>query len=214
MKKEFFSKPDGIIEHWPGELSSFSWQDFVTAIPSPLFVVTSWKSNGKENACLQSWSSFVGSSGEFICIIASVTKGGHMHQSLKETGCCVLNFPSKDIIDKCKKTIDNNEFDVDEITVSGLTSEKAISVNAPRIVECFLNIECELLWEREHFKNSRHTVVALKAVHLCMDSERYDENKLGRYGKTGFMYNINSPRNPDTGEEQQEGAFGALKLYN
>lgn len=137
-----------------------------------------------------------------------------MHQSIIETGCCVLNFPSRDIIHNCMNTIKNNEFDTDEITALGLTSEKAISVNAPRIVECFLNIECEFLWEKDHFENSSNTVIALKATHLCMDSKRYDENKLGRYGETGYMYNIHSPRNPDTGEEQQSGSFGALKLYD
>ena len=69
MKKEFTRKPEKITEAWPGELASFSWQDFVTAIPSPLFLITTYKSNGKENACLQSWSTFIGDSGEFICII-------------------------------------------------------------------------------------------------------------------------------------------------
>lgn len=212
MKKEIATCPEAITEQWPGELSSFSWQDFVTAIPSPLFVVTGYKSNGKENACLQSWSTFVGDAGEFICIIGSVSKRGHMYQSLKETRCCVLNFPSRDVYDLCTKTIENNQLETDEITASGLTVEKALSVNAPRIKECFLNIECEFLWEREHFEGSRDVVVALKATHICMDNDRYDESKLGRYGKTGYMYNINSPRNPETGKTEQE-AFGALELY-
>ena len=135
-----------------------------------------------------------------------------MYRSLKETGCCVLNFPSRDIYDLCHKTIDNNQFEADEITAAGLTAEKAVSVNAPRIAECFLNIECEFLWEREHFENSRDVVVALKAAHICMDSDRYDQNKLGRYGKTGYMYNVNSPRNPDTGDAAAD-SFGALELY-
>jgi flavin reductase (DIM6/NTAB) family NADH-FMN oxidoreductase RutF len=212
MKKEFATCPEAITERWPGELSSFSWKDFVTAIPSPLFVVTGYKSNGKENACLQSWSTFVGDAGEFICIIGSVSKRGHMYQSLKETRCCVLNFPSRDVYDLCTKTIENNQLETDEITASGLTAEKAVSVNAPRIKECFLNIECEFLWEREHFAGSRDVVVALKATHICMDNDHYDESKLGRYGKTGYMYNINSPRNPETGKAEQE-TFGALELY-
>lgn len=55
----------------------------------------------------------------------------------------------------------------------GLTVEKAASVNAPNIKECFLNIECELLWEREHFEGSRDVVVALKTTHICMDSDRW-----------------------------------------
>ena len=66
MKKEFSAKPEKITEQWPGELAAFSRQDFVTAIPSPLLVVTGWKANGKENACLQSWAAFCGDGGEFI----------------------------------------------------------------------------------------------------------------------------------------------------
>lgn len=212
MKKEFVSKPEKITEQWQGEFEIGSWHDVVCAIPSPLFVVTGWKSNGKENACLQVGSAFNGSGEEFICLISSVFKGGHLYQSLKETGCCVLNFPSRDISDKCFKTIDNNDFDTDEITASGLTAEKAVSVNAPRIAECFLNIECEYLWEHELFPGSSSVTIALKGVRICMDSDYYDQSKLGRYGKTGYMYWINSPRNPDTGEIEAEG-FGALELY-
>jgi flavin reductase (DIM6/NTAB) family NADH-FMN oxidoreductase RutF len=213
MKKEFSEMPNTFKEVWKGEFEGFSWQDFLTAIPSPLFVVTSYKSNGKENACMQSWSTFVGDKGEFICIIGAVSKRGHLYQTLKETGCCVLNFPSRDIIEKCMETIKNNKFDDDEITKSGLTAEKAVSVYAPRIKECFLNIECEYLWEHEHFENSRDITIALRTKHICMDSNKLDENKKGRYGKTGYMYNIHSPRNPETGEATAD-CFGALEKYN
>jgi flavin reductase (DIM6/NTAB) family NADH-FMN oxidoreductase RutF len=201
MKKEFPTRPDGITEQWCINSGGFAWQDFLTAMPSPVFVVTGWKSNGKENACLQSWSTFVGGGiNDFICIIANVGKGGHTYQSLKETGVCVLNFPSSDVYDRCIKTIGNNQFEADEITAAGLTAEKAVKVNAPRIKECFLNIECEFLWEHELFKGSSLLTVALKAVHICMDSDRYDQSKLGRYGKTGYLYQIHCPTNPETGE--------------
>lgn len=212
MKKEFGSIPTTMKEEWEGEFSSFSWQDFLTAIPSPLLVVTTYKDNGKENACLQSWSTFVGDSGEFICIIGSVSKGGHLYKSLLDKRECVLNFPSADIYKKCEQTIANNGYENDEITMSGLTAEKAQAVNAPRIKECFLNIECELLWEKEHFEGCRDVVVALRCKHISMDSDFYDESKNGRYGKTGFMYNINSPKNPETGEIYGT-CFGAIEKY-
>ena len=82
-------------------------------------------------------------------------------------------------------------------------------VNAPRIAECFLNIECEFLWERQNFENSNNTVIALKAVHFSMDSDRYDEKILGRYGETGYIFNLNSPSNPETGETGQD-ALGVV----
>ncbi len=213
MKKEISAKPERVTELWPGELDIFSWIDFVAAIPTPLLVVTGWKSNGKENACLQSWATFVSDAGEFVCILGHASKKGHMYQSLKETGCCVLNFPSADIFDKCHKTIGNNQFDTDEITASGLTAENAVRIDAPRIAECFLNIECEFLWEQSNFENSNNTVIALKAVHISMDSDRYDHNVLGRYGKNGYIYNIHSPRNPDTGEVVEEG-IGIIEIHD
>lgn len=200
MKKEFASQPSTFVEQWPGEFTGFSWQDFLTAIPSPLLVVTSYKENGTENACLQSWSTFVGDKGVFVCILGAVTKRGHLLQTLRQRGVCVLNFPTRGIYDRCLETVKCNALETDEITQAGLTAERALTVDAPRIRECFLNIECEMLWEHEHFEGSNDVTVALKATHVCMDTDNCDENGLGRYGCTGYMYNIHSPRNPETGE--------------
>lgn len=207
MKNEIsiFERPESLngydTKQYLEACGNLSWYDLVTAMPSLVFVVTGWKSNGKENACLHSWSSFAGSGADnFICIMGKVDKSGHMYQSLKETQVCVLNFPSKDIYDRCIKTIGNNEFETDEITASGLTAEKASKVNAPRIKECFLNMECEFLWERELFEGSKEVVVGLKAVNICMDRERYDQSAFGRYGKNGYLYQIDQPTNPETGE--------------
>lgn len=211
MKKDFSTRPETISEQYCEAVGGFSWYDFVTAMPSLVFVVTGWKSNGKENACLQSWSTFVGGgTDDFICIMSKVNKGGHMYQSLKETGVCVLNFPSNDVYGRCAKTIGNNEFETDEITAAGLTAERAVTVNAPRIKECFLNIECEFLWEHEFYKGSHDMTVALKAVNICMDSDRYDQSKLGRYGKTGYLYQIDQPTNPETGEGLIYGPGGTV----
>jgi flavin reductase (DIM6/NTAB) family NADH-FMN oxidoreductase RutF len=203
MKKDISisERPERFTEQYLEAFGNMSWYDFVTAMPSLVFVVTGWKSNGKENACLQSWSTFVGGgANDFICIMGKVGKSGHMYQSLKETGVCVLNFPSNDIYDRCIKTIGNNQFEADEITASSLTAERASKVNAPRIKECFLNIECEFLWEHELFEGSKEVAVALKAVNICMDSDYYDQSTLGRYGKGGFLFQIDQPTNPETGE--------------
>jgi flavin reductase (DIM6/NTAB) family NADH-FMN oxidoreductase RutF len=141
-----------------------------------------------------------------------VPKSGHMYQSLKETNVCVLNFPTYDVYDRCIKTIGNNEFETDEITAAGLTSEKASKVNAPRIKECFLNVECEFLEEHEFTYGSVGTVVTLKAVSICMESDCYDQNKLGRYGKTGYLFQIDNPTNPETGERTPDIGSGIITL--
>jgi len=213
MKKEFAQRPETFIEQWPGELTGHgSWHGSLVGMPSPLFVVTSYKSNGKQNACFQSRSTFTENNGEFYFLLGWVPTGNHMYQSLKETGCCVLNFPTRDLMDKCWKTIHVNQFDTNEITEAGLTAEPATSVNAPRIAECFLNIECEFVWERELAPGDSSCAVAcVKAVHVCMDSDYYNENKTGRYGKTGFVFSSGS-RNPDTGEIY-DGGFSGVEVY-
>jgi flavin reductase (DIM6/NTAB) family NADH-FMN oxidoreductase RutF len=197
MKREYSKIPDSMKDI---ELYGFSWIDFVTAIPSPIFLVTTYKSNGKPNACLQSWSTFV----ENFCIMASVNKKGHMYKSIKETNEMVLNFPSMELLPKCTETIKNNGFDIDEITESGLTVEKATKVNAPKIKECFLNLECEYSWEKEITKGSDHVVMCVKVVNVSMDTQYYDEKIKGRYGKTGYIYNIHNPINPETGKTESD----------
>lgn len=197
MKKEFRECPPTIDQK---ELYGFSWMEYVAAIPSPLIVVTTYKENGKENATLQSWSTFVGEGG-FYCIFGSVYKNGHMYRSLVDTKECVVNFPSLDIYKKCLATVKNNGYDNDEITLSGLTSEDSTTVKAPRIKECFLNLECEYLWKKDLEPGSDFATICVKIKNIAMDEKYYDENIQGRYGKSGFLYNIHSPRNPETGEK-------------
>lgn len=203
MKKEIsiYDRPERFSDGYLAACGNLCWYDFVVGMPSLVFLVTGWKSNGKENACLQSWASFVGSGVQnYVCILGKVNPYGHMYQSLKETKSCVLNFPSNDIYARCVKTIGNNEWDADEITAAGLTAEAAYKVNAPRIQECFLNLECEYLWEHPLCEGSSEVAVALKVVHVCMDSERYDHEQLGRYGKAGYLFQVDQPTNPETGE--------------
>src|SRR5512143_11045 len=76
MKKEYAAVPPSMAAM---ETYGFSWMDFVTAIPSPLFVATTWKSNGKANACLQSWACFTGSKDGFFAVLSAVFKSGHFY---------------------------------------------------------------------------------------------------------------------------------------
>ena len=54
----------------------FSWKEFVATVPSPLFLVTTYKSNGQPNACMQSWATFTSADhGQgFYAILASVNR--------------------------------------------------------------------------------------------------------------------------------------------
>lgn len=208
MKKEYSTIP---ISMSGMETYGFSWMDFVTAIPSPLFVVTSYKSNGIPNACLQSWACFTGNPNGFYAILSSVNKSGHMYQSIKEKGEAVLNFPSADVYDKCTATIAHNELGNDEIALSGLTAEQATSVNAPRIKECFLNLECRFLWEREIKDGDTHVLMCLEVINVCADEIHLDEINQGRYGEKGYLYNVHYPINPEKFNGKSHDWIASLK---
>lgn len=207
MKKEFFSCPDAIEE---STLYGFSWMEYVTAIPSPLVAVSSYKSNGKPNVAMQSWCTFSSGPEGFYVIFASVNKHQHMYASVRETGCLVVNFPSQEHFPACMRSIGQNGYDTDEIAASGLSSEPAARVNAPRIRECFLNLECEFAWEKELFPGSDLVVLCAKVAGLAMDEAHYQAEKLGRYGETGYLYNLRATLDPDTGA-RGKAALGILQ---
>lgn len=210
MEKEYSVIPKSMSKM---ETYGFSWMDFITAIPAPLFVVTTYKSNGKPNACLQSWACFNGSPRGFYAILSCVNKSGHLYQTLKENGEAVLNFPSADIYEKCFATIGNNSFDDDEIALSGLTAEQATTVNAPRIQECFLNLECRYLWEREIKEGDTHVLICLEVVNICADEVHLDELVQGRYGEEGYLYNVHYPVNPENFNGKSHDWIATIKKY-
>lgn len=91
-------------------------------------------------------------------------------------------------------TIRNNQWETDEIAASILTAVPAEKVNAPMVAECFMNLECRLLWEKEIIPEDDHVVVCLDIVNAHVD-EAYLNS---RFGENGLLYNIHHPVNPET----------------
>lgn len=175
----------------------FSWMEFVLSIPSPVFLVTSYKSNNMPNACMQSWATFTGNEKGFYAILSAVSKKGHLYQTIKDRKEAVINFMSLDLYDRCMATIRNNQFEADELASSGLTSVPASIVDAPMVEECFMNLECRYHWEKDINEGDDYTMMCLEIVNVHIDEDHMDENKLGRTGKTGILYNIHHPINPE-----------------
>ena len=49
MKKKYSTLPESMKKM---EMYGFNWMEFVISVPSPLYIMTSYKSNGQPNACL------------------------------------------------------------------------------------------------------------------------------------------------------------------
>ena len=145
MKHHYAEMPETMKGTY-GEFSKafgFSWKEFVTAVPSPLFLVTSYKPNGLPNACMA--------------------------------------------------TIRNNQYEADEITASGLTVCQAEWVHAPMVQECFMNLECRYLWEKEIVPGDDHVTMCLEIVGAHIE----DGHLADKTGENGLLYNLHHPLNPE-----------------
>lgn len=65
---------------------------------------------------------------------------------IKQTGEFVLNIPDSGLREQISLTgdVSGNDPNIDKFTLSGLTPAPAISINAPIIVECPVNLECKV----------------------------------------------------------------------
>ena len=214
MKYSYRDMPEGLKGTY-AEFSKnfgFDWKEFVMGIPTPLFLVTTYKSNGQPNACMQSWASFTsaGKGNGYYAILSSVNKGGHFYQSLLEKKEAVLNFMSAELYDTCMKTIQNNKFEADEITASGLTVKRASWVDAPMAEERFLNLECKYVWEKEIVPGDDHVIICLEVIGGHVD-EAYLKD---RFADKGVLYNVHYPMNPENIKEKGCDYVAGLKIRN
>ena len=175
-------------------------RELVTAIPQAMSVITTRKEGRIPNACLQAWTTYTGDADGYY-VILSILNRHHTYKNILRDKDFVVNFPNIDAFPKCYKTIKNNTDETDEIASVGLTIEPSKVVDAPRIKECFLNLECRLGWHRPLHDGSVWHVFAGEVVHIAMDSSRFQSGTNQRYGPSGFVYNIHNPTNPRTGEQ-------------
>ena len=82
MKKKYSTLPESMKKM---EMYGFNWMEFVISVPSPLYIMTSYKSNGQPNACMQSWTTFTGGkSGYFAIFPLSANMDIYIKQFMKQ----------------------------------------------------------------------------------------------------------------------------------
>jgi flavin reductase (DIM6/NTAB) family NADH-FMN oxidoreductase RutF len=210
MKQEInITQPEYLIEDWPGKYDVFSWLEYIVTIPNPIFFITTRKPNGAPNANLSSWGFLIGEKGNYSSIIALLNNSHTYSNILREGEWCVC-FPSYQYCRQCFETIRLNAQDNDEITESGFTVELPRRVQAPRIAECSINLECSLEWHRPLYENSRWHLFAGRVLHLAMDESVMVPNPVERMRIMELMYNVRSTVHPMTGEQYGPNTLGLL----
>lgn len=193
-------KPDYFKENWEGKWKVFSWLEFVCAIPHVLFMVTTIKENGLPNASFQSWSSFTGEGDNYFVIMSGIMKHTHTYENIRRDKGFCINFLTRTYLENCWKSIKKHDFDEDEISAAGFTIEKSKSIEAPRIKESFLMMECSYEWEKELLKNSHNITICGKVKYVSINDTFAKARTKEKYGKESFMFNLHNPMNPFTGD--------------
>jgi flavin reductase (DIM6/NTAB) family NADH-FMN oxidoreductase RutF len=210
MKREIsITQPGYLIEDWPGKYDIFSWLEYIVTVPNSIFIVTTRKLNGAPNANLHSWGLLLGEKGNYSSLLALLDNTHTYENILREGEWCVC-FPSFQHHHQCFETIRLNKSDNDEISEAGFTVEPPEKVQAPRIAECSINLECQLEWHHPLYENSHWHLFTGRVVHLAVDESVMIPDPVERLRMMGLMYNVRSTVHPLTGEQYGPNTLGLL----
>lgn len=210
MKHEIgITQPDYLVEDWPGKYDVFSWLEYIITVPNPIFVVTTRKANGAANANLHAWGFLVGECDHYASLLA-LLDGTHTYANILREGEWCLNFPSVDLYPKGFKTIHRNGPDNDELIEAGLTPEPAQTVQAPRIAECAINVECTLAWHKPLVDDSCWHLLVGRVQHVAMTEAAMAVTPEQRIENLGLMYNVRGTVDPRNGDYYGPNTLGLL----
>jgi flavin reductase (DIM6/NTAB) family NADH-FMN oxidoreductase RutF len=202
--------PKHFVHEWPGQYDIFSHLEFACGIPQAIFAVSTQKVNGKPNLCPQSWSSFFGNNKGYYVVLGGLTKSSHTYQNILYGKSFCVNFLNSSYFDSLMQCIAHNSDEDDEIAACDLHGEKAETVDAPRIAEAFLTLECELNQCTEIAGNADLSLIVGRVKHAAID-ESYATGIDGKYGADGFFFNIHTPVDWKSGQCSPVG-IGTLRV--
>ncbi len=109
--------------------------------PGPVVLISSrWQ--GRDNIMTLGWHTIL----EFTPSLwgAMISSGNHSHRMIRESGECVVNLPSADMIDTVSRIGNCDGDNMDKFEKFGLTTTESVKVGAPGIAECHASFECKV----------------------------------------------------------------------
>jgi len=210
MKSNFdpLNPPEIINSDWKDEFHIFHWLYHVINHPNFMFYITTYKDNGKDNVCLHAWGYVDSDPSQGTHFLFSINKNGHTYQNLQQEGVFCINYQTREN-PALGETVRHNDYDEDEITASGLTAEACERINAPRIRECGMHLECEVIWQKD-IPGSSKAVIASRVVYVTLEDAllNTDYRQKLRAFDTHLCYTRQV--NPVSGEISAVGGEGRL----
>jgi len=149
--------------------------------PGPVVLLTT-AHKGKTNVMTMSWHTMMEFEPPLVgCVISG---NDFSFVALKARRECVLNIPTLELADKVVACGNSSGSDVDKFKRFELTAEAASLVEAPRIKECYANLECRVVDTRWV---NRYNFFVLEVVMAWIDPACKHPRTLHHRGRGVFM---------------------------
>lgn len=110
--------------------------------PGPV-VMVSTSSNKTSNIMTMSWHTMIDFEPPLVgCVISDQN---YTFNVLKETKECVINIPTVELVGQIVGVGNTSGSKVDKFMMFQLSKEPSLHVKAPRIAECYANLECKVI---------------------------------------------------------------------
>jgi flavin reductase (DIM6/NTAB) family NADH-FMN oxidoreductase RutF len=109
--------------------------------PGPVVLLSS-AHRGERNIMTMGWHMMLGFSPALVACY--IWPGNRSHELVKRSRECVINIPTRALLDQVVGIGNSTGADVDKFAQFDLTPQSAVEVAAPLIGECFANLECRL----------------------------------------------------------------------
>jgi len=160
-----FAKPSREREERAADLKEV-WKPGTMLYPVPAALVTSLSRDGKPNVCTVAWTGTICSEPPMLSI--SLRPSRLSHENIMQTRQFVVNMPSEAMIRKTDYCGVVSGRDLDKFAQTGMTIAPASQVQAPIIIECPINIECQV---RKTLELGTHTMFVAEIVAVQVNKD-------------------------------------------
>lgn len=128
--------------------------------PGPVVLLTT-RQDAQDNVMTLGWHQVL----EFTPSLVScvVSRSSRSFDMLRETGQCVLNVPTSELLDTVVRIGNCSGQDIDKFTEFGLESADAQTVDVPVLPQCYATLECRIADDRAV---DRYNLFILEVTHI------------------------------------------------
>lgn len=149
--------------------------------PGPVVLLTTVH-KGRSNVMAMSWHMMMEFEPPLVgCIVSNAN---FSFAALKKTGECVIAIPAAGLAPMVVKIGNTSGRDIDKFAAFGLSLKPAKRVAAPLLVECFANLECQVVDTRFV---PRYNLFVLEVVQAWVDPAQRKPKTLHHHGHGTFV---------------------------